>query len=101
MYLVVFQKRIINFSEVALLSVYWNSPADYIVIARGCRPGNTVNTAENICLLAKNDNKNTKTKLFKPFLISSKANFGPLTRTQAHSPDLPISNMTRRSPVAS
>ena len=101
MHLVVFQKRIINFSEVALLSVHLNSPIDYIVIARGCRPRNTVNTAANICLLVENDNKNIETKSLKPFLISPKVNFGPLTRRQAHSPDLPISYMTRRSPVAS
>ena len=60
--LVVFQKKIIKFFEVALVSIHYNCLIDWIVMAQGYRPWNTINTTMDICLLVENGNKKNETK---------------------------------------
>ena len=55
-------KEIRKFSEVALKSVHYNCLIRCILISRGYQPGNTASITANICLLVKNDNKNTGKK---------------------------------------
>ena len=103
------RKEILKFSEVALVSVHCNCLICCIVIAWSYRPWNTANTAVDICLLVENSNKNTETickstNFFYQSFGCSKANFGPLTRRQPHSPHVnhsTISSRTRRPPGAS
>ena len=56
------KKKIIKFSEVALVYVHCNCLIDYIVTPRGYQPWNTANTTADICLLVKNGNKNSEAK---------------------------------------
>ena len=52
----------IKFSEVALIVVHWNCLIGCVMITRGYRSSNTVNTTADIYLVYKNSNKNTERK---------------------------------------
>ena len=87
------RKEFIKFSEVALGSAHCNCLIGWIVIVRGYRPWNTVNTTMDIWLLVQSGNKKNKTKcevcsniFYRPFGCT-KANFGSLTRRQPHKYD--------------
>ena len=65
------RKEIIKFSEAALVSAHCNYLIGWIVIVRGNRPWNTINTKMNICLLVKNGNNNKKKKQNVKFVQTS------------------------------
>ena len=104
------RKEIIKFSEGVLVSVHCNYLIGCIVVVWGYRSLNTANATADICLLVENGYKNTETKckiflnvFYQPFFCP-KANFGPMTRRQPHSPYVnhnTTSRTTRRSLRAS
>ena len=73
------RKKIIKFSEVALVSVHWNCLIGCIIIARGYRPWNTANDTSVICLLVKDGYETLKqnAKFCSIFFISHLAALRP------------------------
>ena len=88
------RKEIINFSEAALVSVDFNCLIGSFVFALGYRTWNIANTTAGICLPPKTAIKTLKQNVkfvetfFDQLFGCPKANFGPMTRIQPHSPDV-------------
>ena len=87
------RKEAIKFSEAALVSVHCNCLIGWIVIVRGYRPRNTINTIMDICLLVNNvTKKKQNVKFGQVFFYQSfgytKGNSRSLTKRQPDSLDV-------------